>query len=74
MVRVVSFKKVVLMQFKFWCSGFLLPNQRWRILEFFPLDGIFPESLVAGSRVPSVLLPGDSGIPEQISLCPGIPE
>lgn len=40
----------------------------------FPLDGIFLESLVAGSRDPAVLLSGDSGIPKQISLCPGIPE
>lgn len=43
-------------------------------IGIFPLDGIFPETLVAGSRDPAVLLSGDSGIPEQISLCPGIPE
>ena len=37
--------------------------------------GIFPlASLDAGSRDPAVLLSGDSGIPGEISLCPGIPE
>ena len=74
MVRVDSFKKVVLMQFKFWCPGYFIGKSKMADIVIFPLDGIFPESLIAGSRVPAVLLPGDSVIPEQISLCPGIPE
>ena len=41
-------------------------------IGIFPSDGIFPESLVAGSRDPADLLSGDSGIPEQISQYPGI--
>ena len=39
------------------------------------INGIFPlASLDAGSCDPAVLLSGDSGIPGEISMCPGIPE